>query len=42
MSDPVIFDDHALAQIIGPIPKTSYAEGIARTLDAARRARRRS
>ncbi|MFG1394428.1 NAD-dependent epimerase/dehydratase family protein [Xanthobacter agilis] len=42
MSDPVIFDDHALAQIIGPIPKTSYAEGIARTLDAARRALRRS
>lgn len=38
MTDPVIFNDGALAGLIGPIPKTSYAEGIARCMDAARRA----
>ncbi|WP_454915259.1 NAD-dependent epimerase/dehydratase family protein [Xanthobacter sediminis] len=40
MTDPVIFDDGALARLIGPIPKTSYAEGIARAMDAARSALR--
>lgn len=40
MTDPVIFNDSALTALIGPIPKTSYAEGIARSMDAARRALR--
>jgi nucleoside-diphosphate-sugar epimerase len=33
-TDPVIMDDTALQQLIGPIHKTSYAEGIRRTLAA--------
>lgn len=40
MTDPVIFDDRALTRLIGPIPKTPYAQGIARCLDAARKAAR--
>lgn len=36
MTTPVIFDDSALAGLIGPIPKTPYAEGIARCVAAAR------
>ncbi len=40
MTDPVIFDDTALTQLLGPLTKTSYAEGIARSMDAARRALR--
>ncbi len=42
VSDPVIFDDTALEARIGPIRKTSYAEGIALSMDEARRARRRA
>lgn len=40
MTDPVIFDDSTLARLIGPIPKTPYAQGIARSLDASRKAAR--
>lgn len=40
MTDPVIFDDSALARLIGPIPKTPYAQGIALSFDAARKAAR--
>lgn len=32
MTDPVIFDDSALAALIGPVAKTPYAEGIARVM----------
>jgi len=32
MTDPLIMDDTALQQLIGPIGKTSYAEGIRQTL----------
>ncbi len=31
---PVILDDSALAKLLGPLPKTSYDEGIRRTLQA--------
>jgi nucleoside-diphosphate-sugar epimerase len=34
MTEPVILDDAALQGLIGPIRKTSYAEGIRRTLAA--------
>ena len=34
MTDPVIMDDAALRQLIGPIRKTSYPEGIRQTLAA--------
>ena len=34
MTEPVILDDAALQRLIGPIRKTSYAEGIRRTLAA--------
>jgi nucleoside-diphosphate-sugar epimerase len=33
-TDPVIMDDAALQQLIGPIHKTPYAEGVRRTLAA--------
>jgi nucleoside-diphosphate-sugar epimerase len=36
MTDPVLLDDSALEGLIGPLPKTSYDEGIARTLAALR------
>ena len=35
MTDPVILDDTALRQVIGPIHKTPYPEGIRHTLAAA-------
>ena len=34
LTDPVIMDDGALQSLIGPVRKTSYAEGIRRTLAA--------
>ncbi|MFG1477478.1 NAD-dependent epimerase/dehydratase family protein [Xanthobacter sp. V4C-4] len=42
MTDPVIFDDSALAAVIGPLAKTPYAQGIARCMDAAQRAARQA
>lgn len=36
MTDPVLLDDGALERLIGPLAKTSYDEGIARTLAALR------
>jgi nucleoside-diphosphate-sugar epimerase len=36
-TEPVIMDDKALRDLIGPIEKTPYAEGIRRTLAAAAR-----
>lgn len=48
MTDPLIMDDSALQRLIGPIGKTSYADGVRQTLAAVRgatgtntRARRR-
>ncbi|MCC8392815.1 NAD-dependent epimerase/dehydratase family protein [Paraburkholderia sp. MMS20-SJTR3] len=35
MTDPLIMDDSALQQLIGPIRKTSYVEGIRQTIVAA-------
>ncbi|MDB5847973.1 MAG: NAD-dependent epimerase/dehydratase, partial [Rhodoferax sp.] len=37
ITDPVLMDDAALRQLIGPIHKTPYAEGIRRTLAALAR-----
>lgn len=37
-TEPVVLDDSALQALIGPIRKTSYEEGIRRSLDAARQA----
>ena len=34
VTDPVMLDDQALASLIGPLVKTSYDDGIARTLAA--------
>ncbi|HEX7931678.1 MAG TPA: NAD-dependent epimerase/dehydratase family protein [Paraburkholderia sp.] len=39
MTDPVIMDDSALQQLIGPIRKTSYVEGIRQTIVAASNSR---
>jgi nucleoside-diphosphate-sugar epimerase len=36
MTEPLIMDDSALQRLIGPIRKTSYAEGIRQTLAAVR------
>ena len=36
LTEPVILDDSALQRLIGPISKTSYAEGVRRTLQAVR------
>lgn len=36
LTEPVIMDDSALQQLIGPIAKTRYPEGIRLTLDATR------
>lgn len=36
LTDPVILDDSALQQLIGPIAKTPYPEGIRQTLAATR------
>ncbi|MGF6758791.1 NAD-dependent epimerase/dehydratase family protein [Paraburkholderia sp. GAS42] len=38
VTDPVVLDDTALGTLIGPIRKTSYEEGIARSFEAARTA----
>lgn len=38
LTEPVILDDQALQRLIGPITKTSYAEGVRRTLQALRNA----
>jgi len=35
LTEPVIMDDSALQQLIGPIVKTPYPEGIRQTLAAA-------
>jgi hypothetical protein len=34
LTDPVLMDDSALQRLIGPIAKTSYVEGVRRTLAA--------
>ncbi|WP_268561542.1 hypothetical protein [Pseudomonas protegens] len=39
ISSPLILDDSALQGLIGPIAKTSYAEGVRRALQAAHNAR---
>ncbi|MFL9915477.1 NAD(P)H-binding protein [Paraburkholderia fungorum] len=36
MTEPVVLDDAALTQLIGPIAKTSYENGIRQAFDAAR------
>ncbi|MGF6967372.1 nucleoside-diphosphate-sugar epimerase [Paraburkholderia sp. WC7.3g] len=36
MTEPVVLDDTALANLIGPLGKTSYQEGIRRCFEAAR------
>jgi len=36
LTEPVILDDSALQNLIGPIAKTSYTEGVQRTLEALR------
>jgi nucleoside-diphosphate-sugar epimerase len=41
-TDPVIMDDTALQQLIGPIRKTPYAEGVRRTLAALESKRARA
>jgi len=33
---PVVLDDSALQKLLGPVRKTSYDEGIRRTLEAMR------
>jgi nucleoside-diphosphate-sugar epimerase len=38
LTDPVVLDDSALTGLIGPVAKTSYEAGIARSLAAAQRA----
>jgi nucleoside-diphosphate-sugar epimerase len=38
LTEPVILDDSALQKLIGPVAKTPYAEGVRRTLEAARAA----
>ena len=39
MTDPLIMDDSALQQLIGPIRKTSYVEGVRQTLAAVENTR---
>jgi nucleoside-diphosphate-sugar epimerase len=34
LTDPVLMDDSALHELIGPVPKTSYADGVRLTLAA--------
>jgi nucleoside-diphosphate-sugar epimerase len=36
MTEPVVLDDSALTELIGPIARTSYEEGIRHAFDAAR------
>ncbi|MFM0307689.1 NAD-dependent epimerase/dehydratase family protein [Paraburkholderia sp. RL17-383-BIF-A] len=38
MTEPVVLDDSALTELIGPIAKTSYEEGIRHAFDTAREA----
>ncbi|MGE8488761.1 MAG: epimerase, partial [Paraburkholderia nemoris] len=38
MTEPVVLDDSALTQLIGPIAKTSYKDGIRHAFEAARAA----
>ncbi len=40
MTDPLVMGDSALQQLIGPLRKTPYAEGIRQTLAAAARSGR--
>jgi nucleoside-diphosphate-sugar epimerase len=37
MTDPVVLDDSALTELIGPIARTSYEDGIRHAFDAARK-----
>lgn len=39
ITDPLIMDDTALQQLIGPLGKTPYAQGLRESVEAARRAR---
>ena len=36
LTDPVLMSDRALETLLGPLERTSYVEGVRRTLDAAR------
>ncbi len=36
MTDPLIVDDTALAKLLGPLEKTSYRDGVARSMEWAR------
>jgi hypothetical protein len=36
MTEPLIVDDTALANLLGPIEKTSYRDGVARSMEWAR------
>ncbi|MBM7115508.1 NAD-dependent epimerase/dehydratase family protein [Archangium primigenium] len=36
LTQPVLLDDSALRGLLGPLPKTSYEEGVRRTLEAMR------
>jgi hypothetical protein len=36
LTDPVLMDDSALQELIGPIRKTSYADGVRQCLAAIR------
>jgi hypothetical protein len=38
MTEPLVLDDSALTQLLGPIVKTPYEEGIRRCFEAARSA----
>ena len=38
MTEPLVLDDTALTQLIGPIAKTSYKDGIRQSFEAAREA----
>ncbi|AOZ05309.1 NAD-dependent epimerase/dehydratase family protein [Cupriavidus malaysiensis] len=40
LTDPLILDDSALQRLLGPLPKTPYAEGIRQTLAAVDRSAR--
>ena len=40
MTDPLIVDDSALTRLIGPIAKTSYADGVAQCMTEAKAARK--
>ena len=40
LTEPLVMEDTALQKLIGPIAKTSYADGIRQTLAAMREPRR--